>query len=62
MATIGLPKSFSLVPVARQSARAPEAWRPTVVTFERSGNMVFSHHSFKDVGGVGGVFSFRPKA
>ncbi len=37
MATIGLPNSFSWVPVARHSARAPAACRPTVVTRERRG-------------------------
>ena len=39
MATMGLPNSFSLVPVARHSARAPEAFLPTVVIRERSGIM-----------------------
>ncbi|MFW0791918.1 hypothetical protein [Gordonia sp. CPCC 205333] len=31
MATIGLPKSSSVMPVARHNARAPAASRPTVV-------------------------------
>jgi hypothetical protein len=35
MATIGLPKSSSPMPVARQSERAPAALRPWVVTRER---------------------------
>ena len=35
MATIGLPKSASVMPVARQSERAPAALRPWVVTRER---------------------------
>jgi hypothetical protein len=39
MATIGLPKSESVIPVARHSERAPAALRPTVVTRERSGGM-----------------------
>lgn len=36
MATIGLPKSLSVIPVARQSERAPAALRPWVVVRERS--------------------------
>ncbi len=36
MATMGLPKSESVIPVARQSARAPAALRPWVVVRERS--------------------------
>jgi len=36
MATIGLPKSLSDMPVARHSARAPAAFRPCVVVRERS--------------------------
>ncbi|WP_454196456.1 hypothetical protein [Nocardia sp. Marseille-Q1738] len=39
MATIGLPKSLSVMPVARQSARAPAALRPMVVVRERSGGI-----------------------
>ncbi|MBF6302576.1 hypothetical protein IU459_34315 [Nocardia amamiensis] len=39
MATIGLPKSVSVMPVARQSARAPAALRPMVVVRERSGGI-----------------------
>ena len=39
MATMGLPKSLSFMPVARHRARAPAALRPTVVTFERKGIM-----------------------
>src|SRR5215210_7055822 len=35
MATMGLPKSSSPMPVARQRARAPAALRPWVVTRER---------------------------
>src|SRR5262245_51585561 len=37
MATIGLPKSSSVIPVARQSARAPAMLRPWVDVAERSG-------------------------
>ncbi|GAB2638229.1 hypothetical protein GCM10027088_12680 [Nocardia goodfellowii] len=39
MAMIGLPKSESVIPVARQSERAPAALRPMVVVRERSGGM-----------------------
>lgn len=35
MATIGLPKSSSVIPVARHNDRAPAALRPWVVTRER---------------------------
>ena len=35
MAMIGLPKSSSFMPVARQSARAPAMLRPWVVVRER---------------------------
>ncbi|GAA3607160.1 hypothetical protein GCM10022223_23910 [Kineosporia mesophila] len=36
MATIGLPKSLSVMPVARQSARAPAMLRPLVEVADRS--------------------------
>ncbi len=36
MATIGLPKSDSVIPVARHNARAPAILRPWVVVRERS--------------------------
>ena len=36
MATIGLPKSASVIPVARQRARAPAMLRPCVEVAERS--------------------------
>src|SRR5690606_25696605 len=39
MATIGLSKSSSVIPVARQSARAPAMFRPWVVVRERSSGM-----------------------
>ncbi|BDH58398.1 hypothetical protein MTP03_33370 [Tsukamurella sp. PLM1] len=50
MATIGLPKSLSVRPVARQSERAPAALRPTVVVRERSGGMSFSPRIFVSYG------------
>jgi len=37
IATIGLPKSASVIPVARQRARAPAMLRPWVEVAERSG-------------------------
>ena len=42
MAMIGLPKSSSFMPVARQSARAPAMLRPWVVVRERYWGMVVS--------------------
>jgi len=39
MATIGLPKSSSVIPVARQRARAPAASRPTVVVRDLKAGM-----------------------
>jgi hypothetical protein len=39
MAMIGLPKSSSVVPVARHSERAGAAWGPLVVVSDRSGLM-----------------------
>ena len=39
IATIGLPKSPSVMPVARHSARAPVIMRPWVDVFERSSGM-----------------------
>jgi hypothetical protein len=36
MAITGLPNSFSFVPVARQSARAPAMFLPSIVASERS--------------------------
>ena len=45
MATIGLPKSSSVMPVARQSARAPAALRPWVVTRERRAGIYFVSHA-----------------
>ena len=42
IATIGLPKSSSVMPVARQSARAPAMLRPCVVVRDRSAGMVDS--------------------
>ncbi len=36
IATMGLPKSASVMPVARHSARAPAMLRPWVVVRERS--------------------------
>ena len=40
MATMGLPKSASVMPVARQRARAPAMLRPWVDVAERSGREV----------------------
>ena len=42
MATMGLPKSSSPMPVARHRARAPAALRPWVVTRERRAGIVGS--------------------
>src|SRR5882757_181114 len=42
IATIGLPKSDSVIPVARQSARAPAMFRPCVEVRDRSAGMVGS--------------------
>src|SRR5579863_2145525 len=42
IATIGLPKSDSVIPVARQSARAPAMFRPWVEVRDRSAGMVGS--------------------
>lgn len=39
IATIGFPKSESVIPVARHSARAPAAFRPAVVVRDLSGGM-----------------------
>ncbi len=39
IATIGLPKSPSVMPVARHRARAPAMLRPWVVVRERSAGM-----------------------
>ncbi|GAA4803412.1 hypothetical protein GCM10025786_02630 [Nocardioides caeni] len=40
MATIGLPKSESVIPVARQRARAPAMLRPEVDVAERRVGML----------------------
>ena len=40
MAMIGLPKSSSPMPVARQRARAPAMLRPWVEVAERSGRLI----------------------
>ena len=40
-ATIGLPKSLSFMPVARQSPRAPAMLRPWVEVRERKAGMIF---------------------
>ena len=40
IATIGLPKSSSVMPVARQSARAPAMVRPWVEVLDRSSGML----------------------
>src|SRR5699024_9602103 len=45
IATIGLPKSESVMPVARHSERAPAALRPTVVVRDLSGGMGVLHSS-----------------
>jgi diguanylate cyclase (GGDEF)-like protein len=42
MATIGLPKSASVIPVARHRARAPAIVRPWVEVFDRSSGMRLS--------------------
>ena len=45
MATIGLPKSSSVIPVARHRARAPAMFRPCVEVRERSSGMPQVWHS-----------------
>ena len=53
MATIGLPKSPSVMPVARQSERAPAALRPWVVTRERRAG-IYSSPMLEAPAGRGG--------
>src|SRR5277367_66740 len=48
MATIGLPKSESFMPVARQSPRAPAMLRPWVEVRERSAGMTFIQEVDRD--------------
>ena len=43
-ATMGLPKSASVIPVARHRARAPAMLRPCVEVFDRSSGMTASLH------------------
>ena len=48
-AMIGLPKSSSVIPVARQRPRAPAIFRPCVVVLERYGIIILSCVKVMDI-------------